>query len=160
MYYDIGKDSLMLDFYLCERNIDVFCVPHIHNSMELIFILDGELIVTKDEKNLTLKKDDMAIIMPYEIHGFKTDVHSDILVMGFHPEYISEYKQTFSGKTFINPVTTMNERIKSHVYEFATGVNANIFEIKSLIYSVMSDFLKNSKLKDSMTAQNDTLRQL
>ena len=158
MYYYIGKESLNLDFYLCERNIDVFCVPHIHYSAEFVFVLDGELILTKDEKTLTLKKDDMAIIMPYEIHGFKTEKHSDTLVIGFQPDYISEYKHTFMGKTFENHVTPMTERIKSHILEFSQSIETDIFEIKSLIYSVIAEFMKKSTLTDSKTAQNDTLR--
>ena len=157
MYYDIGHKSLTTEFYLCERNIDVFCVPHIHYSLEFVFVIDGELILTKDDKIFTLKKGDMAIIMPYEIHGFNTQEHSDILVVGFQPEYISEYKTIFSGKTFEKPVVIMNERIKRFVSEFILQ-DKNIFEKKAMIYSVIAEFMKESNLKDSTTAQNDTLR--
>lgn len=157
-YYDISKESLTPDFYLCERHIDVFCIPHIHYYIELVFVLDGEVILTKDDMTLHLKKDDMAIVMPYEIHGFKTDKNSDILVIGFQPEYISEYKQMFSGKTFEKPVSIMNERIKSFIPETAERKDADIFEIKAMLYSVIAEFAKNSGLKNSMVAQNDTLR--
>jgi len=120
-------------------------------------MIDGELILTRDDKTYTMNKGEMAIIMPYEIHGFDTKEHSDILVIGFPPEYISEYKSVFLGKTFENPVAAMNERIKSYVPEFASQ-NKNIFERKSMIYSVIAETMKVSELKESIIAQNDMLR--
>ena len=68
-----------------------------------------------------------------------------------------EYKTIFSGKTFEKPVVIMNERIKRFVSEFILQ-DKNIFEKKAMIYSVIAEFMKESNLKDSTTAQNDTLR--
>lgn len=37
-------------------------IPHVHGGLECIYVLDGELCATIDEKNYTLKKGDICLI--------------------------------------------------------------------------------------------------
>ena len=158
MYYYITEKSTEPDFYLCEVSRDVFCVPHIHYYMEFVFVFDGEITLTKDNKRFLLKKDNFAVVMPYEIHGYETDIHSDILVVGFPPEYISEYENLLSAKTFSNPVLFMSDILKGAAGMFYKNGKKNRFEIKALVYYAISLFLKNSELVDSTVGKNDILR--
>lgn len=158
MFYCIDEVNPYNDFYLCERHRSVFCVSHIHYMLEFIFVLDGNVTITINDKYLHLEKGNMAIIMPYEIHSFETPTYSDILVISFHPEYISEFNGIFSGKTFENPVCTMSKNIANKVSDLLTESKKDIFEIKSIIYESLSVFMKGSSLKDNIFADNDTLR--
>ena len=35
-------------------------IPHVHGGLECVYVLDGELCATIDEKNYTLKKGDIS----------------------------------------------------------------------------------------------------
>lgn len=37
-------------------------IPHVHGGLECVYVLDGELCATIDEKNYTLKKGDIFLI--------------------------------------------------------------------------------------------------
>lgn len=38
-------------------------IPHVHGGLECVYVLDGELCATIDEKNYTLKKGDICLIL-------------------------------------------------------------------------------------------------
>lgn len=159
MYFDVSSEEPNENPYSCQKRKDVFCVSHIHYDMEIIFVLGGEIMFECNSKKLKLTKNDMAIVMPYEIHGFETPKHSDILVITFRPEQISEYNDIFAGKTFETSVRTMPENILSQLEGFLTEKEKNIFEIKSMLYGALSVFIKDNALKSISESQNETLRQ-
>lgn len=47
---------------------NVFCKPHWHKEIELVFILGGELTLTVKERQHLLKEDDVFLINAKEIH--------------------------------------------------------------------------------------------
>ena len=53
-------------------------IPHVHGGLECIYVLDGELCATIDEKNYTLKKGDICLIFPQVRHSYRTPNHSNI----------------------------------------------------------------------------------
>lgn len=53
-------------------------IPHVHGGLECVYVLDGELCATIDEKNYTLKKGDISLIFPQVRHSYRTPNHSNI----------------------------------------------------------------------------------
>lgn len=53
-------------------------IPHVHGGLECVYVLDGELCATIDEKNYTLKKGDICLIFPQVRHSYRTPNHSNI----------------------------------------------------------------------------------
>lgn len=49
-------------------------IPHVHGGLECIYVLDGELCATIDEKNYTLKKGDICLIFPQVRHSYRTPI--------------------------------------------------------------------------------------
>ena len=45
-------------------------IPHVHGGLECVYVLDGELCATIDEKNYTLKKGDICLIFPQVRHSY------------------------------------------------------------------------------------------
>ncbi len=157
MYYNVTENSFTPDFFMCEKNTDVFCVNHMHHYMEVAFVLEGEVVLLKKNKEQFLHKGEMAIVMPYEIHGYETKGKSEMLVIGFQPEYISEYKRMLYGKTFENSVIPISKRMWDYLEEISQTEGDDLFFIKSLLYCVLSEFIRNGRLKENDFFQNDTL---
>lgn len=157
MLYEIGMVD-EVDYYIEQRHKDVFCAPHIHHHFEFVFELSGEIEVIIEGKTYSLKKDEVAVIMPYEIHEFKTIADSDIFVMGFPAKYISEYKKEFEGKTLKYPVLKMNNFLKELLRSFIDNSEHSIYDKKSVVYGVVSNVLKENELLESSIPQSDVFR--
>ena len=144
--------------FQCEYMTDVFCITHVHGYFELIFVMDGEINIQTENADISVKAGNMAIMMPYEIHGFKTLDSSKMLVMEFPVEYIAEYKKLFEGKTFKSPVVDMSSLLQEMVYELITEQNKSIFDKKAIIYRAVSEFMKKTELTEFGAIPSDIFR--
>ncbi len=60
---------------------------HIHQSSELVFVLDGELELTVDGKAELGRKGDVFCITPFRVHSFRTPAYSKIFIFVFSNDY-------------------------------------------------------------------------
>ena len=60
---------------------------HIHQSSELVFVLDGELELTVDGKAELGRKGDVFCITPFRVHSFRTPEYSKIFIFVFSNDY-------------------------------------------------------------------------
>ncbi len=73
-------------------------IRHFHYPPELIVALDGDFILTVDDVDYTIKKDECGIIFPYQFHGIK-EINCDTAIIifgdpGWGPDfqkYFTEY---------------------------------------------------------------------
>ncbi len=85
-----SNNILQFNFQLHHFDLGV----HIHQYAELVYCIDGELIVTINDIDVTLHADDYIFIMPLRLHGFATPFCSNSLVMAFSLEYFPEISNT------------------------------------------------------------------
>ncbi|MBE7043541.1 MAG: cupin domain-containing protein, partial [Ruminococcaceae bacterium] len=134
MFYLIEKNSMDTEYFLIEKYKDVVCLPHVHYHAELFFVLDGNVQMNLETKVYHLKKGDMAVVMPYEIHDYQSVEQSDILVVEFPLKYIAEYKTVLEGKSFQTPVIQVTQPLQSLLTELVENETPHIFCTKALIY--------------------------
>lgn len=79
---------------------------HFERGAELLYVLDGEIEVTIEEKTCVLQKGDLAFIFPNQMHSYVTAQENYVFFMVFNPETISHYNGILSkkepGKPFIH----------------------------------------------------------
>lgn len=63
---------------------------HLHQNSELIFVRDGSIDVTVDGKTERASKNDIIMISPFQIHSFYTESYSDIWMVVFSNNFISD----------------------------------------------------------------------
>ena len=91
--------SLLFDYehLMCEnkpnhvsvvKNINYF--PHSHSGIEIIYILSGDTIVTSEDESYNLRKGDIAIFMPGQIHAFKSVNDNEALIVSANSRSIME----------------------------------------------------------------------
>ena len=151
MNYSIEPETGISDYYFCERESATNYPPHIHSHIEFVYVLDGYLNLCAYGQNLTITKNQACLIMPYEVHGYKTESPSDIFILACPPEYIPEYKQIFSGKNFEPMCTPITKAYGEIINDITRNEFRDDLKKKSLIYFTLADFLKNCNLipKDS-----------
>ena len=65
---------------------------HLHQHMELIYVLGGELKVTNDEVTRYLHKGDMSVSFPNTLHSYESIGASDHLMCIFDDSLVSYFK--------------------------------------------------------------------
>lgn len=82
IYYDP-----YLPFRVFQINGEVINIPpHIHLSLELLYVIKGKNKITVDGEGFYAKKDDFFIINSYDVHSFEhLEGGTEILAIQFEP---------------------------------------------------------------------------
>ncbi|RCX12194.1 AraC family transcriptional regulator [Anaerobacterium chartisolvens] len=111
---------------------------HFHRAYELIYINDGHLSVSVDQKEYLLQKNDLAFIFTNQMHEFKTVEYSDITIILFSPELIGDFYMNFKG--FIP-----NDNVLHLERELNLKNACSIYEQKSFLYAVCADLINQKQ---------------
>ncbi len=97
-------------------NKNILTFPHLHNKLELLFCLEGELEVTCGKHKKQLKANDFALIMPYTVHSYQSAKQSKVLIITVLKENLPLFHQYFS----IEPVNPYLENIIDSDIDYIT----------------------------------------
>lgn len=64
---------------------------HIHQFPEIVYVREGSMNITVDDKTEVMNKGDIAIIAPFRVHSFSTDVYVERWICVFSNDIISNY---------------------------------------------------------------------
>lgn len=110
---------------------------HFHRAYELIFVNDGQLCVSIDQKEYLLKKSDIAFIFNNQMHEFKTIDHSEITIILFSPELVGDFFMRF--KDFIP-----NDNVLHFHETFDVEKLNSIYSQKSFLYAVCAELVNHT----------------
>ena len=167
MIYAIYAENSSSDYYFTSTHTNVSCVPHAHSHVELIFVLDGQLSLTVDDEKRVVNGGGVAVVMPYQIHSYTTQNNNTVFHIACPPEYISEYKQIFSGKLFSPFVVPITPSMEALIKEISIPNEDRLiartelqlsFKCKSLLYSAFSELISRCRLMDTDQIPYDVYR--
>jgi YesN/AraC family two-component response regulator len=110
---------------------------HFHRAYELIFIKEGKLYATIDQKEYLLQKNDLAFIFTNQIHEFKTMDYSEITIFLFSPELVGDFYMNYKGLIPENNVLHLEG-------ELAYKKLDSIYSQKSFLYGVCADLINQT----------------
>ena len=70
------------------KNISYF--PHSHNGIEIIYIVSGDTTVTSEDECYTLRKGDIAVFMPGQIHSFASAGENEAIILSANSPEIAD----------------------------------------------------------------------
>lgn len=70
---------------------------HFHRAYEIIYVNDGQLYVSVDQKEYLLRENDLVFIFTNQMHEFRTVDDSDITIILFSPELIGDFFMNYKG---------------------------------------------------------------
>lgn len=125
---------------------------HFHRAVECAVILDGEINCTVDKEKYFLKKNKAVLIMPNQLHSFKTETNSRVLIIRFIPELTGVFYNAYRDKI---PCTSVFDiEILPSFYQKILQPD-NILITKALLYFICGCFTAqvetwtdNSKTED------------
>ncbi|WP_226037467.1 helix-turn-helix transcriptional regulator [Aquibacillus saliphilus] len=111
---------------------------HFHRAYELIIVSEGELLVTIDQKEYSLTKNDVAFIFNNQMHEFKSIDHSKSTIVIFSPELIGHFFMNYKGYIPGNNVFQLKH---------LPDLNAlhSIYSQKSFLYDICSTLVDHTE---------------
>ena len=104
MLYETSLERGFSDFYYSAHYRDHSSDPHIHSHMEFAFVLKGSLILSIDSREYTLSQGELALLLPYQVHGYRSPGSSECFLLACPAEYVPEYRQILRDRHFSPPV--------------------------------------------------------
>ncbi len=76
----------------CSEKIGKYSLgSHIHQFSEIVFVKEGSITITVDGKAEIAKKNDIAVISPFQVHSFETEDFCDIRLCLFSNDILPEF---------------------------------------------------------------------
>ena len=102
-------------------NKNILTFPHLHNKLEILFCLEGELEVTCGKHKSILKANDSVLVMPYTVHSYQSAKNSKVLVITvlkenlplFHKYFTVEPTYPFIFNITDNDVENITKKLSS-----------------------------------------------
>ena len=160
----VYKDELPIN--VVTANITEYPI-HFHDDMEVVYVLDGSVILRNGYYTYTLKQGDVFILNDREMHSFqRTD--EDNLVMMFQMDltYFSRYYDNLKNNFFVTDIEddsdeslevlrTLLARIMMEILQKGYGYEHKVIEsTHNLIACLLSDFqyfvMENGRFKNEL----------
>lgn len=168
MYKELINNAT-INYPFLIKHLNVKYIPHFHEEIELVYVIDGDLQFTLGNNVYTIKKGDICIILPNLIHNLFTHNFSKTFVTKIYPtadlNNIRLEKNIISAnepfydeiKGFLLNMMEEND-LKEYGYELAVNNNAT-----NILLTVMRKFKHykiDSHIKNIMFNEGDFLKQV
>lgn len=167
MQYETYEEHGFSDFYFSAHCFNHSCDPHVHSHMEFVFVLRGTVILSVDNREYAVSEGNMAIVLPYEVHRYRSLRSTECFILACPPEYVTEYRQILRSQQFSPPVVPyatdtaallvpmINACGKGSLTELG---QQSSFKKKALLYCALSDLLQASSLEKRISPEMDLYR--
>lgn len=135
--HGVVEEEYFQTFLLINYNFPL----HFHRAYELIYIKDGQLELTIDQKDYQLRKNDMAFVFHNQMHEFKTLEQSVITVILFSPEMVGDFYTNY--KHFIPDSNILSLKQEPDLSKLDT-----LYGRKSFLYSICDELIKNTTFSE------------
>lgn len=126
---------------------------HFHKSFELIYVLEGEMSLNVGKRQYALKKNDFAMILPYEIHSFYVPEGSRAWIAVFSEGYAKTFSKLEKHRSFESAVFSCRDSVRvyfegelanRYTMFFGKPGDEMTFTIKSCLYAVLGEYFRNT----------------
>ncbi len=151
-YFDIERErSKELYKEITNDNIDGQCHFNFHSQIELYFVNEGEIYACINSQRRLLKNDQMAVVLSYDAHMFRSVGNSTSSILIIPPDICKEFSLAVQNKRVKNPFICDEatvKQIKTYVNAIKTD-NGNNIKLQGYLYVILGIVLENIFLEAS-----------
>ena len=148
-------------------------MAHYHEEIEIVYVIEGEILIIIDSEEVALSRGDICIIMPGQIHSFVSNCYNKVYIMKLFAntdvceirlasnKFDKDNDNYFEFKRYIEEIA-FEDSSRENGYELAVNILSRqilLFIIRKLEYK-KADKLKIKKNNNSielLNAVNDFL---
>lgn len=120
---------------------------HFHKNPELIWVLEGAVACTINDKAKTLDAGEMALCLPYDVHRYEPQADTRYWVLVFSEDHVRFFAKQIADKKAESigffPSPTVAEYTVRRLIENKTP---SIFTLKSCLYGICEEYLRETVL--------------
>lgn len=162
--HEIIKDDNRMQLYFDVTHIHHLYSPlHWHSHLEIIFILEGYMIAYINDRKYTLKKDDILIVNPRELHSTNIWGETIYLLLQIPYDYLSRALENASlihFQEFFPSITTSTsqKKLRDHLLELVKAgtekEDGYLFHFSSVVYEFLFTLYRYHSQKISPEAKD------
>jgi AraC-like DNA-binding protein len=130
--------------------------PHFHKSLELIYLLKGQLTLTVNDHETILRMGEAAMILSNQIHSFHVDAGTLVWVAVFSEDFVPEFASFMKDKQGNSPVFLPDEEVSALLTRELILSEPTALMRRACLYAVCDQYLKKVTLEERKT-KNDIL---
>lgn len=98
-FYEINEEPFRI-----QKDKNMSFGSHLHRDIELIYILEGEIQITVNNTEYTIKKGDIAIVFPNSIHSYQSNIKNVYIMMIISTDLLYEYRELITKQNVKHPI--------------------------------------------------------
>ena len=145
----------ILDQYLIKRDGNLNCILHINPELEIICVEKGSITVRYDDAEVTVKENQAALVLPYRLHGVTMQEEAQAFVLMFSPNISGDFYDQYNAVNMKKYVFDLPRELRAYMKSATREAlqNMTVFNVKSLFYPLVSEYLKDNK---AVVSKNNT----
>ncbi|MFI3238127.1 MAG: AraC family transcriptional regulator [Lachnospiraceae bacterium] len=145
-FYEAIRDHS--DSILYRKRQNDRCPPHYHNSIELIYILEGEMICHSNHKTFVLHAGDVLLSPSYTLHHYETPVASSSIILIIPEMRVPTFYKYMNEYTFTTLYTHFEEgnELLQSFYKLNDALEhtpENHMKLKGILYYILGLLVDN-----------------
>ena len=134
---------------------------HFHKNLELIYVLEGAVDCTVNDKNHCLKAGEFGLCLPYDFHSYKPQENTKYWVLVFSEDFVRYFAKKITNKIGAGYPFCPKKEVKDYIIsQLVNNVDPTIFTLKSCLYAVCEEFLNSVKLTDKNRSHSETISRI
>lgn len=140
-------------------------VPHLHNHLELVYMIEGEAIAYADGQACPLHSGELFLSFPNQVHYYQHLQKDRLILSIFSPTVFPEFSSLFSHSLPASPVLKEAGRIPRLVelLKLAVAINEaeglyGDFERRGVYLAMLSLLFQNMTFLPAPATNNDVVR--
>ncbi len=141
---------------------------HIHQFCEFVLVREGEIEITVDGKCYMAKSGDIAVILPFSVHSFRTPKHAVLLICVCSNAFFTDFIpfSTLCKKREIS-VFSASAPLWSYIIDSGFYDNTHtklifdpekdndyIHNLKATLYLILAEYFSKAPIIDNLGADN------
>lgn len=158
--YERDRDG-MLDAMAWQQE-DNQVIPHFHSPVEVIYVEDGELLVTQNGVQSRAEKGQIIVNSCYVVHGYATAKHCRTLVAMLPPGIAPGLRAALMKGAFIRNILSAEEIPECYpLLQMMLGPSQSSCYVNGLGQAVLALLVENIGLKENAAnGESDLLRRI
>ena len=138
---------------------------HFHNTYEICYIIEGEINCKIRNTDFKMSKGQLVFCFPNQLHQYIGDENSSILTIAFSCDFVYTFYNLTNKTEYNNSPFQCSEIVQNLLNDYLKNrlpqdLDHNLLFIKSLLYAICSEYIKNSELTVSNTNNAETFDQI
>lgn len=155
------KNNIDMHFFICEHS-GSFVAKHWHNSMEFIYIIEGQYTVTINNKVHKINSGEFIMVNPRDIHSTNSISHCKIFLLQISYDFIKkhipnidfiEFKLDYNKNKLHPSIEYMASLLKGLSSLCQEKPNDYLLKFYSMIFDLLFHLSNNFKTKISSIEQ-------